>query len=186
MTIELEVANEDLGMQQVWDDVVGSLIANRLSSIAGSLNYNYEENAITMQSGGLISNDSDRLMFSFQYPHAAIEDGEMRLHIHFEQVNSNIIEFTTQYRVQSNGAAKQTAWTTVNAASNVNNKFTYVSGTLNQIVELATVSLLNAGLSATVQFRVARTDSTTGDIEATFVDAHVKRDSVGSKEEYVK
>jgi len=186
MTIELATANEDLRMQQVWDDLVGSLIARRLESVAGALQYNYDNNSITMNSGGDIALDTDRVIFNFQYPHAAIVDGEMKLHIHFEQTSANVIAFTTQYRIQTNGGAKQTAWTTVNSSSDVDNAFAYVSGTLNQIVKLATVDLTGAGLSATVQFRVARTDVTVGDIEATFIDAHVKRDSVGSQGEYVK
>ena len=42
------------------------------------------------------------------------------------------------------------------------------------------------GYLSTVQFRLARTDSTSGDILAVFVDAHVERDTVGSRTEFVK
>jgi len=174
------------GDATTWDDIVGRLVANKLESVAGKLQYDYDENAIIMQSGGSITNNSERLIFNFQYPHAAIVDGEMRLHVHWEQVSSNQIEFTTQYRVQSNGAAKVTSWTTAPSNSVDNSKFNYVSGTLNQITELATVDMTDAGISATVQFRFARTDSTSGDISAVFVDAHIERDTIGSRQEYVK
>jgi hypothetical protein len=184
--IELEDANEAIGIQQVWDDLVNSLIGRRLSSVAGRIDYNYDNNSITMQNNGDIDTANDRLILNLQYPHAAVADGVMNLHVHWEQVSSNDIEFTTQYRIQSNGSAKETAWTTVISSSVSNSVFPYVSGTINQITKLATVDLTGAGISATVQFRVARTDSTTGDIEAVFVDAHVKRDMVGSRSEYVK
>lgn len=186
MTIELEDANDLIGVQNVWDDLVGSLIARRLESVIGRLQYNFDENAIIMQNNGDIGDNADRLMFNFQYPHAAIVDGVMNLHIHWEQVSSNIVGFTVQYRVQVNGQAKATAWTTATALSSADSVFPYVSGTLNQITRLATVDLTGAGISATVQFRVARTDGTAGDINAVFIDAHIQRDMVGSREEYVK
>lgn len=186
MTIELADANEELGVQLVWDDLVNSLVGRRLSSSAGKVDYNYDNNTITMASGGNIASPNDRVVFNLQYPHAGIVDGEMRLHMHWEQVSANDIEFTTQYRVQPNGVAKEEAWTTVTASSLTDSVFAYVSGTLIQITKLATVDLTGAGISATVQFRLARTDATAGDIESAFVDAHIQRDTVGSREEFVK
>jgi len=174
------------GEATTWDDLVGSLVASRLNSTSGKLNYNYAENSITMQSGGSISNESDRLIFNFQQPHAIMLDSEMRLHIHWEQPNSNKIEFTTQYRIQSNNAAKTTAWTTVNRDSDVDSAFPYVSGTLNQITKLAEIDLTGTSISSTIQFRLSRVDTTGGDIEAIFVDAHVESDTNGSREEYIK
>ncbi len=173
-----------------WDDLAGSLIARRLESTQGTLQYNYAENSITMQSGGDISDTRDRLIFNLQKPHAMCDtapNNKMDLHIHWEQVSSNKIEFTTQYRIQSNGESKTTAWTTLTSNSDDDNKFPYTSGTVNQITELGDIDLSVSGISATVEFRVARTDSTTGDIEATFVDAHIPYDQDrGSREEYVK
>ena len=46
--------------------------------------------------------------------------------------------------------------------------------------------MTDAGISATVQFRLARTDAVAGDIEATFVDAHIERDMIGSRTEFTK
>ena len=169
-----------------WDDVANSLVAQRLESVVGKLRYNYDNNSITMQSGGLITNTNDRLIFNQQYPHAAEEDGEMRLHIHWEQVDSTSREFTIEYRTQINGEAKNTVWTQVIVDSNTNNVLPYVSGTINQITELVAVDMTGVGISATTQFRLARTDIVAGDIEATFVDSHIKRDMIGSRAEYVR
>lgn len=170
-----------------WDDITGSLIARRLDSTSGKLNYNLEENTITMQSGGSITNRSDRLIFNFQKLHKIKTDGEFRLHTHWEQVSSNQIEWTIQYRKQSNGAAKTTAWTTVTANSVDDSVWPYTSGTLNQITKLCTVDLSDVSISGTVQFRLCRTDSTSGDIEAAFVDAHYNTDQErGSRAEFEK
>ena len=176
------------GDSTTWDDLVGSLVASKLESVAGKIQYDYAENAITMNPGGSISVANDRLIFNYQYPHACVVDGEMRLHMHWEQPDDTVRQFTVAYRIQDNGAAKTTSWTTVVVDTDDENAnaFTYVSGTLNQITRLATIDMTGAGISSTVQFRLARTDSETGDILATFVDAHVERDTHGSRQEYVK
>lgn len=176
-------------MEIGWEDLVGSLIARRLESNSGKLNYNYDENAITMQSGGRITNRNDRLIFNFQKPHGMTNTGEtMNLHIHWEQDTTNDIEFTIQYRIQSNGVLKNTVWETVVRNSNDNNTYVYPgSGTFNQITRLVELDLVEVGLSASIEFRLARTDSTSGDINAVFIDAHVPYDQGrGSEGEYTK
>ena len=104
--IEFEEDGTDVrkGDATMWDDLVGSLVGRRLESVVGALQYNYDNNSITMNSGGDIDASEDRIIFSFQYPHAAIADGEMRLHIHWEQVDSTAREFTVQYRIQKNNS----------------------------------------------------------------------------------
>lgn len=170
-----------------WDDLTNSLIASRLDSVVGGLQYNYDNNSITMNSAGDISNAQDRLVFNMQKPHAMSDFETMNLHIHWEQVNTNQVEFTVQYRVQSNNSAKTTVWTTATANSTDDSAFTYPgSGTFNQITRLVNIDLSSYSISSTVQVRLARTDSTTGDIEAVFVDAHVPYDQLGSRQEYVK
>lgn len=169
-----------------WEDIVGSLIGKTLSATSGQVDYNWEENTITFQPSGSILNSSDRLMFNLQYPHSAVTDGVMNLHIHWEQTSAVTREFTVQYRIQRNGLPKNESWSEVIVDANTFNKFTYTSGTLNQITELCGIDMSGAGISATVEFRLARTDSNAGDIEATFVDAHYVMDTDGSRDEYVK
>lgn len=174
------------GDSTLWDDLVSSLIARRLESTVGTLQYNYDENSITMSPNGSISNSADRLIVNFQKPHGAKTDSLFHLHIHWEQVSTNDVQFTIQYRIQSNGESKTTAWTEVVTNSSAGNKFTYTSGTLNQITEISEIDWSGATISSTLQVRLVRTDSTTGDIEATFVDGHVERDGFGSRQEYIK
>lgn len=174
------------GEATCWNDITGSLIASQLNSTAGKLDYNWDENSITMQPGGNIGNPADRLMFCFQVPHGA-KLSEMRLHIHWEQYNTAVRTFRLDYRIQNNGLAKNTIWSSVTRSTGSGYEaFQYISGVLNQITRLAEIDLSNADLSSTVQFRLTRTDATTGDIESTFVDAHIELDTAGSQTEYSK
>lgn len=175
------------GDATIWDDLVGSLIASRLTSTSGKLNYNYDENTITMQSGGAPTNINDRLIFNHQKPHAAKTSSTFNLHIHWEQVSTNIIIWQIDYRIQHNDQLKTIAWTTVTANTTDDNVFSYPgSGTFNQITRLVDIDWSTAALSSTLQFRLTRIDVTTGDIEATFVDGHVEYDSDGSRQEFIK
>lgn len=184
--IESDGTTAKRGEATVWDDVVNSLIGRRLYSNQGTIDYDYNENAILFSDDGNISNINDRVVFNLQYPHGAIANGTMNLHIHWTQEDTTDIGFTIQYRIQSNGNAKTTTWTTVTSSSLTDSVFTYTSGILNQITNLAVIDMTGAGISATVQFRMTRSDSNGGTIMGTFVDAHVERDTEGSRQEFVK
>ena len=80
----------------------------------------------------------------------------------------------------------EATWVTATANLVADSVYPYVSGTLDQITRITGIDMTGSGISATVQFRLARTDSTSGDILAVFVDAHVERDTVGSRTEFVK
>lgn len=174
------------GDATVWDDLVGSLIGKTLSSVSGKVQYNWTENSITFNSGGSISVSNDIVNFSVQIPHASKTDSGIDIHIHWEQTDSTAREFTIQHRVQNNGDAKTTSWTQNIVSTQADDKFTYTSGTLNQISDLVHIDMTGAGISAVVQFKIARTDAVAGDIEVTFVDVHVEKDTLGSRQEYVK
>jgi len=169
-----------------WDDLANSLIGRRLYSNSGSVDYDYSENAIVFSQNGDITDDNDCVIWNLQKPHAMSDNDTMNMHIHWEQTDNTTREFTLRYRIQSNGEAKTTAWTEVIVDTNTNNAFTYSSGTLNQITNLVHIDLSNATISATVQFRMTRSDSAGGIINTTFVDAHIPYDQLGSRQEYVK
>jgi len=175
------------GDATIWDDLTGSLTGRRLTSTSGTVDYNYEDNSITMQPGGDISDSNDRLIFNFQKPHGAKPDSEMRLHIHWKQADAAEKIFTVQYRIQDNSQVVATEWTTATSSTSVNNVFTYPgTGSINQITRLVNVDLSGHSISSTIEFRLARTDSNSGNVEAVFVDAHIEYDSRGSETEYSK
>ncbi len=179
-TIQME------GSATVWEDVIGSLIGRTLSAVLGTVDYNWGENSISFSDDGDIDTENDCVVFNFQYPHGAKAGGTMNLHIHWEQTDSTDREFTTKYRIQGNGVAKTTTWTTVAKGTNANNVFEYTSGTLNQITKITDIYMTGAGISSTVQFKFTRSDSAGGVILGTFIDAHVEMDTIGSRTEFSK
>lgn len=169
------------GDATVWNDISASLIARRLESTTGKLQYNYNNNSIIMEPGGSIGNTADRFIVNYEKLHGIKKDSHLKLHLHFEQVSSDKLEFAIQYRLQKNGEAKVTTWTSLTANTDDDCIFPYVSGTLNNIIELADVSWGSSMASSFLQFRIARTDSTADDIEAVWIDAHVEFDADGSE-----
>ena len=175
------------GSATVYEDLTGSLVASKLSSVAGGLQYNYAENTITMNTGGSISDPDDRLIFNYQKPHGAKNSSSMNLHIHWEQIDATTREFTVQYRIQQNLTAKTIPWSTAIINTNDTNIGEYPgSGIYNQISKLIDLDLSAYPISTLVQFRLARTDIIAGDIDASFSDAHIEYDMNGSRQEYEK
>ncbi len=191
-TAELQVVldQQDVGNSSTtvgWDDLVSSLIGRRLASTSGKVDYNYGENSVTFAPGGNITNDNDCVVWNLQKPHKTKTNSVLKMHFHYWQPDDTDREFTLRYRIQSNDTAKTTAWTEVIVSTNANNTFTYTSGTLNQICTLADVDWSAANLSSTVQLRMARTDSESGNLDVTFVDGHFATDQErGSRQEFVK
>lgn len=170
-----------------WDDILGAVTGVKLYDTKGKVGMDFDEGSLVFEPSGSITTDADCVWFNIQKMHAIKTDSELRMHIHYTQTDTTERVFTLKYRIQENGGAKTTSWTTITTTTNAtNNVFTYTSGSLNQIVKFPAIDWSSVGISSTVQFRLARTDSETGDVEATFIDGHVEIDSDGSNQEYVK
>ena len=181
-----EVSLQDGATQ--FDDLVGSVAGLKLYTTAGKVDYDFDENALIFQTGGSISVQGDVVSWNVQKEHKIKADSMLRMHIHYTQVDTIERVFTMKYRIQPNGGAKTTAWTTITTTCNATNHvFPYTSGSINQIVQfLDYIDWSVVGISSTVQFQLARTDSLTGDVEVTFLDGHFEADAFGSNSEYVK
>jgi len=174
------------GAATVWEDIQSSLIGRRLASVSGGVAYNYANNTVTFDPNGDETNVNDSVQFNLQLSHKTKADSDFHLHVHFEQPSDSNYEFTARYRIQNNGSLKTTAWTTISGDYTNNGVYTWGTGTLNQIISLPAIDLTGAGLSDVIQIQFARTDSVSGDIEVTFVDAHYEIDTIGSRTEFSK
>ena len=187
LEIETDGTIVQKGDSTVFDDVVNALIGKKLFGTTGRVDFDFGECAVKFQNGGDITDDRDVVMFAIQKPHGAKVASAAHIHIHWEQTDATNREFTFSYRLQNNGGAKTTAWTTVVVATSLaNNVFPYVSGTLNQITVLADVDWSAVNISSTVQCKMTRSDAVAGDVLATFIDAHVEYDMNGSHQEFIK
>lgn len=171
------------GDATAWDDIQTSLIGRRLASSSGTVAYNYTENTVDFSGGGTITNINDTVVFNLQTRHATLEDSSLHLHMHFAQSDATVRTMTVRYRIQDNGEQKTTAWTTVTADTD-DAVWTWTTGTLNNILSLATIDLTGVGLSAVVQIQATRSDSNGGLLPVTFIDAHYEIDSLGSNNEF--
>lgn len=176
------------GSAAAWRDIVGDLFGKKINSTAGKVDYEWDENAIKFQSGGSITNKADRVGANLQYDHfCKIGSVTLNPHIHWFQPDSQAYIFTMRYRIQHNGQAKNTVWTTVSYTVGSGGEiYTYPgSGTFNQISSLGEITA-NMGISDTLQFQLARTDSLVGDVLVYFMDLHAETDSFGSNTEWSK
>ncbi len=173
----------------LWNDLVADVFGRRLNSTSGKVDYDWDENAIKFQSGGSLSNVIDRVQANYQYGHGLIygDDAQMRFHLHYEQVSAtNANVFSLRYRFQINGSEKTTSWTTITATAPGDCVFTFDGHTtLNNIIAFPVIDCSAATISSTIQIQLARTDSVSGDLLVSFMDAHVPFADLGSRKEYV-
>lgn len=177
------------GTATTWDDVVGSLIGRRLSSVVGRVDYNWTENSITFSDGGTVTNDNDVVNINQQYPHSARlgTGATIDPHIHWWQPDDTAYEFTLQYRIQNNNELKVETWVTITATAGVDDIYTYPgSGIFNNILAFPSIDISEITISSTIQFRLARTDNLGGTADVTFFDFHAETNTIGSREKYSK
>ena len=176
------------GAATTWQDMITNLFGQRLNSVAGRVDYDWEENAVTFASGGAITTPADRVGGNQEVPHNILIGSSITFkpHVHWFQDAGTAYELTMRWRLQSNGTAKNTTWTTiVLTAGGAQDVFTYVSGVLNQITRFPDITI-DCGLSDTIQFQMARTDSLGGSMSVYFMDMHGEVDSSGSNDEIAK
>ncbi len=178
-----------VGTAVLYDDIIGNVFGARLNSTAGKVDYSWDENALKFQPGGNITNRADRIQINMQMPHKMVFGSAafFSLHFHWWQEDTVQRTLTLQYRIQNNNEAKNTTWQTITAVTGTGSDvFGYTSGVLNQITYFPEIDVTGVDISSTIQWRMARTDSETGDLLAYFVDAHYAIDSDGSMDEWSK
>jgi len=174
-----------------WDDLGGDAID--LQQSGPGVSTNLPENQVEFLK---TSNLSDYLVKGVQLSHAWKLGSTIYPHIHWHQTTNATPNFLLQYRWQQTGGAKVTAWTGL--ACNVP-AVTYVSGTIHNIAKPAAGIAAPAGadLSDIIQFRILRDNANTSTVFAgadpvnataavLSFDVHIEKDSVGSRQEYIK
>lgn len=178
------------GAATAWKDMIGDLMGKRLNSVAGKIVYDWDDNAIAFGSGGAIADAADRVQWNQEINHEFMVGSGISFfpHIHWFQGATTKYVLTLEYRLQRNGQLKTTAWQSVAlTASNGKDSFPYTGGTtLCQITSTPGPITIDCGVSDTLQFRMARTDSLGGTMLVYFLDLHGPVDSFGSETEYDK
>jgi len=184
------------GTATVWKDMIMGLFGKRLASTAGKVDYDYDENAIKFQPSGVITTTNDRVGGNQEINHEFKVGTSITFspHIHWwQQVTSNAvlpIVFTMRWRLQLNGSAKATSWTSITADAGAGGDdqtdFTSESdGLYNQITVFDDI-VITCDISDTIQIQMTRTDAQAGNVMAYFLDLHGEVDSKGSDSEWAK
>lgn len=186
--IETDGSVQLFGDGTMWKDMIADLFGRRLYSTAGKVDYDYDENALDFQSGGSISTTADRVGGNLEINHEFLVGTSITFkpHIHWFQDASTAYELTMRYRLQRNNAVKTTTWTSVTLTAGTDDVYTYPgSGVFNQLSRFPDITI-TCGISDTIQFQVARTDSLGGNMLVYFMDLHGEVDAFGSRAEIVK
>jgi hypothetical protein len=178
------------GAATQFDDLSASALT--LQQTGQGVSLNIPECSVDFTTG---ANLLDYMVQSIQLSHAWKLSSVIYPHIHFVQTTAAVPNFLLQYRWQTNAGATVTAWTNLkcNTAS-----FTYVSGSLNQIVySVGITPPAGAMLSDGLEFRILRdntnasglftgADGLNATVKVKFFDIHIEKDSIGSNSEYSK
>lgn len=177
------------GTARVWRDEIGELIVKK--TIGARITDNTTEGTVDFADNCVAA--ADYKILNVQLNHDKDLTTNIDPHIHWFQASSNVPNWLLQYRWQILGGTKTTSWTNYKCNTNV---FTYVSGTLHQISEGASIAPPGGtNISDVVQFRVCRdtanvsglfagADPLTGDASAISFDVHIHLDTTGSSNEF--
>ena len=195
-TVDSTLGKRYSGTTTVWKDMIMDLFGRRLYSAVGTVDYDYDENAIVFSPSGSISDRNDRVGGNQEIYHEMKVGTSISFypHIHWWQQVTTGVEFaatfTIRYRLQDNGSGKTTSWTTFTITSGGSDDVFDFSGEAdglyNQITASSSPITLNCGISDTIQIQMTRTDANAGDVSVYFFDLHGEVDSDGSDEMLTK
>lgn len=179
------------GSARPWRDELGQLLGMKRKGTR--ITEDLDEGTVMFSDACAIADDY--AVTNIELNHDKDPAGAISPHLHWVQSSAAVPNWLLQYRWQTQGTAKATAWTSAKYAGHA---FTYTSGALNQITKWAAISPPSgAGLSDIVQFRITRdtanastlfsgADPLTGPAAAVMFDAHFQINSLGSNDEYTK
>ncbi len=195
--IESDGSVRHFGDATVHDDLVQPISATQMYSTPGKVDFDFTNMWAVLEESGSLSTPGDCLFVNYQIAHAAKPDSTFRLHFHWSQSSDTVRTISGKYRIQDQGAGTTTAWETFSATTEFGgtgdnvfdtSEWDYgTDGNFNQITRLVDIPLTGLGVSAIIQVVLARTDSNAAsDVYIYSVDGHIEKDSLGSRQEYVK
>ena len=183
-----------LGQQNgFWKDEVVALIKAAGQNPSSKLVWLYEEGTLQFKE------DSDLLNYAianYQINHDWKQGTEIRPHLHWKQIGSNVPNWMIQYRWQTNGQDFSTSWTSVAWDGQV-----FASPMIEPRVQINTFPGIQPpegnNVSDILQIRLIRDiendsglfggdDPFEDDVEAISFDIHYRIDYPGSKQEFKK
>jgi len=180
------------GGATVWDDKEFPLGGQRINAPGGKITESTSNSIVYSTNCPL----TDYVWMNIQQSHSKKLYTAVYPHIHWLQQTSNEPNWLLEYRWQYQGAALTNTWTRSTISSHV---FPYVAGsTMNQVSNFNIITpTSNEGLSDILQIKLKRDSANASSNFATTdaygktaiaysFDIHYERDSMGSRQAYVK
>lgn len=182
------------GLATCYRDELQSVTSSRLTSPSGDFELDDVESSVRAEASARYP--TDYISMNIQLNHDWSLGTAISPHLHWWQTVNRIPNWLIAHRWQKQGGLKTTSWSNVKWASNA---FTYSSGTLNQITlfgdiaapvgygqvsDIIQIRLYRDVLNATLLFGGA--ENTPVDQSLVNLDIHLKVDTLGSRQEYIK
>ena len=182
------------GDATTWRDELQPLLGARLESPSSDIVINVPEGSMTFNATARYP--IDYAVAILQINHDWELGSSIHVHLHWWQARVEIANWLIATRWQIQGGAKVTPWTNAVISSNA---FTWTAGVLNQISEFTPIvpPVGYGEVSDILQIRLFRdvtnvsglfagAEATPANIDVVNLDAHIKTDTMGSREEYTK
>lgn len=182
------------------DDLSNAIIASRLDSASGRLNYDYFNAGVSFASNARYPDEP--VVIPVQGKHSMKYGSGMKCDPHFhwlqEQVEiPNMLLAVKITNYDGELTTKETDWSNYDLYVTERSKNTYVSGVLPQITFFPELDISNLKLSGSIDYVLFRdsgnvsglfdgVDPVAGDVTVKYSDAHYLFDSIGSRERYNK
>ena len=185
---------EAQGDATTWEDLRFPLQGQRLDVAAGRVDYNYTDCTVDFQSNALYPGDP--ICFICQQSHSKLLGSAIELHLHWLQNQNATPNWLIGYKWLNTGERYDTLTETLMPWTS--NAITYTANTISQLTEFGTITKpVDDTLSSILHIRLFRdttnvstlfagADPYIGDAQATEFDIHYIKDTMGSREEYVK
>jgi len=199
--LEIEKDGSDVrhGAATAWEDLSGALLAARLDTASGRLDFDYFNAGVNFNSNARYPEEP--VVIAMQAKHA-MEYGAgviAKPHFHWLQRQAAIPNMLLGYKITNYGSITdfETDWSNYTFSIPSAHIWTYVSGCLAQISRFPDIDLSAMTLSASIDvvlFRdtgnvstlFAGADPVGTDVTIKYNDSHVKNNMIGSREEIVK
>ena len=182
-----------------WDDLSNSIIAAKLDSASGRLDYDYFNAGVSFAANARYPEEP--VIVPIQGRHAMLigTGAVARPHFHWLQEQSGVPNFLLAYKITNYGDTTvfETDFTNYTLLPWSDNAFTYTAGVLAQITEFPEIDISSLELSGSLDMAIFRDSANASGefagadpvVAATTVkynDSHVKFDMIGSRTEYTK
>jgi hypothetical protein len=177
-----------IGNATTYKDELGRLSGAKLTSPSSKVVQDDAEGKFYYKDTATMA---DYLWLNIQLNHDRKLGAAIYPHLHWEQSSANIPNWLIEYRYQTQGQPKTTAWSNIAYSSHA---FTYNSGSLNQITIFPAITPTGDGVSDILQIRIERdtanasgkfgADPLVGNAYVVDIDVHKECSALGSNVEY--